>query len=121
MRSVDAETGSTTSEALRARVGTARLLRVCALGLVVCAARSPLSRAQGATAAHDSRPTIGAGQTMSGLNTADATLGTRAPRAAPGDTTIRPFRIHVSEAPLADLRRRIQATRWPDKETVEDR
>lgn len=36
------------------------------------------------------------------------------------DTTIRPFRMAVSEASLIDLRRRIAATRWPDKETVAD-
>ena len=33
---------------------------------------------------------------------------------------IRPFRVNVPEADLADLRRRIQATRWPDRETVAD-
>ncbi|WOH54772.1 epoxide hydrolase family protein [Bradyrhizobium sp. sBnM-33] len=33
---------------------------------------------------------------------------------------IRPFRVHVSEGQLADLRRRIAATRWPDQETVND-
>ncbi|HTD38983.1 MAG TPA: epoxide hydrolase N-terminal domain-containing protein, partial [Mucilaginibacter sp.] len=31
---------------------------------------------------------------------------------------IRPFHVHVSQAALDDLHRRIQATRWPDKETV---
>ena len=36
-------------------------------------------------------------------------------------TAIRPFRVHVPDAELADLRRRLQATRWPDKETVADR
>jgi pimeloyl-ACP methyl ester carboxylesterase len=30
---------------------------------------------------------------------------------------IRPFRVNVSDADLTDLRRRVQATRWPDKET----
>jgi pimeloyl-ACP methyl ester carboxylesterase len=35
-------------------------------------------------------------------------------------TAIRPFRIDVSDADLADLRRRIRATRWPDRETVSD-
>jgi pimeloyl-ACP methyl ester carboxylesterase len=34
---------------------------------------------------------------------------------------IRPFRIAVSEEALADLRRRLAATRWPTKELVEDR
>lgn len=33
---------------------------------------------------------------------------------------IRPFRVSVSDEQLADLRRRIAATRWPDKETVAD-
>jgi pimeloyl-ACP methyl ester carboxylesterase len=34
---------------------------------------------------------------------------------------IRPFSIKVPEADLADLRRRLAATRWPDQETVTDR
>jgi len=33
---------------------------------------------------------------------------------------IRPFRVNIPEADLADLRRRILATRWPDQETVSD-
>ena len=33
---------------------------------------------------------------------------------------IRPFRVDVPEEELADLRRRIAATRWPEKETVAD-
>src|SRR3954468_14248161 len=40
--------------------------------------------------------------------------------AAADDNTIRPFRISVPEEQLIDLRRRIAATRWPDKETVDD-
>jgi pimeloyl-ACP methyl ester carboxylesterase len=37
------------------------------------------------------------------------------------DTSIRPFpKVHVSDEALADLRRRIAATRWPSKETVDD-
>jgi pimeloyl-ACP methyl ester carboxylesterase len=41
--------------------------------------------------------------------------------AATADTTIRPFKVKVPQAALHDLRRRIAATRWPDKETVDDR
>src|ERR671917_537891 len=33
---------------------------------------------------------------------------------------IRPFRVRVPDADVADLRRRLAATRWPDKETVVD-
>jgi Epoxide hydrolase N terminus len=36
-------------------------------------------------------------------------------------TEIRPFQLDVPEDQLADLRRRIEATRWPTKELVEDR
>jgi pimeloyl-ACP methyl ester carboxylesterase len=42
------------------------------------------------------------------------------PAAAGDDTSIRPFRANVSDEAVADLRRRLQATRWPDKETVAD-
>ena len=38
-----------------------------------------------------------------------------------GDTTIRPFTIEIPEAELEDLRARIADTRFPEKETVEDR
>ncbi|MFL5827171.1 MAG: epoxide hydrolase family protein, partial [Thermoleophilaceae bacterium] len=37
-----------------------------------------------------------------------------------GRTAIRPFSIDVPESDLDDLRARIAATRWPEKETVED-
>ncbi len=33
---------------------------------------------------------------------------------------IRPFRVDIPDEALADLRRRIAATRWPDRETVSD-
>jgi pimeloyl-ACP methyl ester carboxylesterase len=33
---------------------------------------------------------------------------------------VRPFRITIAEEALVDLRRRLGATRWPDKETVAD-
>ena len=38
----------------------------------------------------------------------------------PNDTLIRPFHIRIPEEQLTDLRRRIWATQWPDKETVAD-
>jgi pimeloyl-ACP methyl ester carboxylesterase len=41
--------------------------------------------------------------------------------AAPANDAIRPFPgVHVPEDALVDLRRRILATRWPDRETVSD-
>ncbi len=35
-------------------------------------------------------------------------------------TAIRPFHVNVPEAELTELRRRINATKWPDRETVAD-
>jgi pimeloyl-ACP methyl ester carboxylesterase len=35
-------------------------------------------------------------------------------------SAVREFRIDVAEAALRDLRRRLDATRWPEKETVDD-
>jgi pimeloyl-ACP methyl ester carboxylesterase len=37
------------------------------------------------------------------------------------DRSIRPFAVQIPEAELDDLRRRIAATRWADRETVPDR
>jgi pimeloyl-ACP methyl ester carboxylesterase len=52
---------------------------------------------------------------------AQAAAPTSAPAAAaPGDPAIRPFQFHASDADLADLKRRIVATRWPDQELVSD-
>ena len=34
--------------------------------------------------------------------------------------TIRPFRVNVPEADLTELRRRVNATKWPQRETVGD-
>jgi pimeloyl-ACP methyl ester carboxylesterase len=51
--------------------------------------------------------------------TQPATVGTTvAPDTQPN--AIRPFRAHIPQEAIVDLRRRIAATRWPDKETVAD-
>jgi pimeloyl-ACP methyl ester carboxylesterase len=42
------------------------------------------------------------------------------PAPAPAEPAIRPFRAEIPEAALADLRRRIAVTRFPEKETVAD-
>jgi pimeloyl-ACP methyl ester carboxylesterase len=41
-----------------------------------------------------------------------------APPTASNDTAIRPFKFHASDESLADLRRRIKATKWPEREQV---
>jgi pimeloyl-ACP methyl ester carboxylesterase len=40
--------------------------------------------------------------------------------AADSNSAIRPFRVNVPEEKLVDLRRRITAIQWPEKETVDD-
>jgi pimeloyl-ACP methyl ester carboxylesterase len=37
-----------------------------------------------------------------------------------GGEAIRPFRVSIPDAELAELRRRINATKWPERETVPD-
>jgi pimeloyl-ACP methyl ester carboxylesterase len=54
----------------------------------------------------------GFAEAQSGAGPATATAGE--------SEIIRPFRINIPDAALDDLRRRIAATRWPDKETVAD-
>jgi len=58
------------------------------------------------------------------LGTAAAVLATSlmpaTARAATEDTAIRSFRINIPDETLTDLRRRLAATRWPDRETVND-
>ncbi|HEY9026870.1 MAG TPA: epoxide hydrolase [Burkholderiaceae bacterium] len=54
------------------------------------------------------------------LGSAQAQAASPAVRAGdPGDA-IRPFHYHAPEAALADLRRRVAATRWPSRELVAD-
>jgi pimeloyl-ACP methyl ester carboxylesterase len=43
-----------------------------------------------------------------------------APLSVVEDSAIRPFRVQVPDKALTDLRRRIQTTQWPEKETVTD-
>ena len=39
---------------------------------------------------------------------------------ASDNTVIRPFHVNVPETELTELRRRINATKWPERETVTD-
>jgi hypothetical protein len=56
-----------------------------------------------------------------GANATNATNATGASAAPPSNNLdIRPFRVNVPEEELTELRRRIKATRWPERETVTD-
>ena len=60
-------------------------------------------------------PTSGTRDPASGLTPAKPVTAAEIARNA-----IRPYRIRVPESDLIDLRRRVLATRWPDRETVTD-
>ena len=57
---------------------------------------------------------------LSRMSFADTSITSVAQSASGGKTAIRPLRIHASDAQLADLRRRVKATVWPERETVTD-
>src|SRR5262245_13871897 len=55
------------------------------------------------------------------LTTRTALASSAPRRKQPGDkNAIRPFHVNFPEAELTELRGRIKATRWPDRETVPD-
>ena len=48
------------------------------------------------------------------------TQSATAPSSVAKDPAIRPFRVNIPDKDLAEMRRRIAAMRWPEKETVAD-
>ena len=73
----------------------------------------------------ETTPTTSPTQTTTPTLTPETTterpfIGATAIVAPSGDAAIRPFEFHASDEALADLRRRIEATRWPERETVGD-
>jgi pimeloyl-ACP methyl ester carboxylesterase len=60
-------------------------------------------------------------KTTSKEDTMTQTSATQRGAEQAGDkNAIRPFHVNVPDADLTDLRRRVKATRWPDRETVTD-
>jgi hypothetical protein len=73
----------------------------------------PIAAAILAAGSAQTVPAVGAGAPASSPPPAKVS-------SAAEDTAFRPFHIDVPQSALDDLRRRIAATRWPDKETVAD-
>lgn len=67
----------------------------------------------------DRRQLLGA-VAMSAVAAGISGLLSSQPASAATDTTIRPFRIHIPEHDLVDLRGRLAVTKWPDREIVSD-
>jgi len=85
--------------ATTARAGTAR----SALGGPVALSPAPASRANG-----------------SATVAATSVIGAAATAQPSGEASIRPFKFEAADDDLADLKRRIAAARWPERETVPD-
>jgi pimeloyl-ACP methyl ester carboxylesterase len=96
-----------TVSALTAPIGKRRRLATAAL--------------VGAIGVFLSTATVQAATTSPAPSGATAVAQATVAQATVEDTSIRPFHVHVSDEALADLKRRIAETRWPDKETVPDR
>ena len=72
--------------------------------------------------AHEGKGVVGERDTnMKGTVAADVSQPQSASTADAATAAIRPFTVSVPEKALVDLRQRIAATRWPDRETVADR
>jgi len=107
-------------------IGRRHFLASAAIGAVgAFGAFVPLSAANAAT----TPPAAPGAETLTpasapaapGAAVADVSIiGAAATTVAAGDTSIRPFKYHASDAELADLKRRIKATKWPERETVND-
>src|SRR5262245_10702966 len=65
--------------------------------------------------------TVAAGPSVPGPPERSTTMTTTvAEQTRSEKAALRPFQVDVPETELTDLRRRIQATRWPERETVTD-
>ena len=72
--------------------------------------------------AHEGKGVVGESDTKMQGTVAEEASQPQAASAADGATAaIRPFNVNVPEKALVDLRQRIAATRWPDREIVTDR
>jgi pimeloyl-ACP methyl ester carboxylesterase len=108
----------------RPHIGRRHFLASTIVGTI--AATFPLSGAQASTTSPPgpAAPTLSPAQPVpppAGGAVVDApVIGAAATFEAVGDPAIRPFHYRATDAELADLKRRIKAARWPDRETVND-
>jgi len=99
-----------------------RLVRLtsCALGVALHLSFAALARAQ-------SEAVIGQGTPssrkpiMTQQLTTIASTATPTPALSTNDHEIRPYRVRIPDAAIVEMRRRIAATRWPNRELVKDR
>jgi pimeloyl-ACP methyl ester carboxylesterase len=68
-----------------------------------------------------SAPTQRTSTSSTGTDAGTSAGAVPTPRTEADPTALRPFEVHVPEEQLAELRRRVTATRWPTRELVTDR
>jgi len=120
MGNLNSESSGNTIITCRARDRTGYRACLYGIGVAFCLALPTQSHAQVPTASREARATLNRTKTMTALDTMVAPRTTPATSPAKEDRSIRPFRFQASDQALADLRRRVQATKWPSKETVTD-
>ena len=122
MNTLDIASGGVVNNARRPRDGAASLLCTCGLGLALCLALPTRAQGQATAARGAGEPLVELNRStnMTKVRRARVPRETRTARGATPENDIRPFKVHVSDSALDDLRRRIRATRWPEKETVTD-
>ena len=105
---------------LRLMIGRRHFLATAAIGSI--GAFLPLSPASAASVPPGPGSTVSepAPAPAAPAATAAETAIIGAAAEASGDAAIRPFKYHATDAELADLKRRVTATKWPDRETVND-
>jgi pimeloyl-ACP methyl ester carboxylesterase len=103
--------------------GSSARLTICALGLASSLPIAALAGAQ-STATSPEAPTALSRKSVMTQHTTEtpaAALATSGSRESINDEAVRPYRVRVPDAAINDMRRRIQSTRWPSKELVQDR
>jgi hypothetical protein len=72
--------------------------------------------------AHEGKPVAsGSDSKIQGTGAGEAPRPQAGSMAYSASQQIRPFNVKVPDSALVDLRQRLAATRWPDRETVPDR
>jgi pimeloyl-ACP methyl ester carboxylesterase len=108
---------------LRPLIARRHFLASSLLGTIAAMIPSGAAQASTAPPVPPQAETVPPSQTTGAVPSAvmgAATFAATAAADAAGDTSIRPFKYRASDAEIADLKRRIKATKWPDRETVPD-
>ena len=108
----------------KAHISTARSSHLAAtvlIGALAFLVTGPVARAETAASVSTGINTAaGASVTQRAGSLVPKASTTTSAKPAAEDTSIRPFHFHATDAALADLRRRIAETKWPNPETVKD-